>query len=181
MASVYRRPKTKYWFAGWYDSNGKFHLRSTKKTDRRHAMTVALAWERAEKLARDRLLTETAARNILDPPEEVVFPLELFDVVARFVHDPQDPATCCRFGRAYLIEREPTLRLLETVTAYVSKPPGEWSNERVLVEWLGEHRALVQSLKRSRTTCDPIKSPASWFLSFGDSTTPQLSFCRVRW
>ena len=66
MASVYRRPKTKYWFAGWYDSNGKFHLRSTKQTDRKNAMTVALNLERAEKLARHRLLTETAARRVLN-------------------------------------------------------------------------------------------------------------------
>jgi hypothetical protein len=66
MASVYRRPQTQYWFAGWYDARGKFHLRSTKQTNRKQALAIALEFEHAENLARRRLLTEAAARDVLN-------------------------------------------------------------------------------------------------------------------
>src|SRR3974390_1815260 len=66
MASVYRRPKTKYWAAGWYDAQGRFHLRLNKQTDRTKAVAVALEWERAERMAREHRITETAARRVLN-------------------------------------------------------------------------------------------------------------------
>jgi integrase len=66
MASVFRRPATKYWAAGWYDAHGRFHLRSTKQVDRRKALSVAMEYERAERMTRDHLLTETTARRVLN-------------------------------------------------------------------------------------------------------------------
>ncbi|MCB9913168.1 MAG: site-specific integrase [Planctomycetes bacterium] len=66
MASVHRRPLSKFWHAAWRDGSGKLHLRSTKQTDRKKALAVALEFERAERMAVDGSLTETQARRVLD-------------------------------------------------------------------------------------------------------------------
>lgn len=65
MASVHRRPESKYWHAAWRDAHGKLILRSTKQTDRNKALAFALECERAEKLAGAGSLTEAQARKIV--------------------------------------------------------------------------------------------------------------------
>ncbi len=66
MASVHRRPNSKYWHAAWRASDGSLILRSTKQTDRTKAKAFALECERAEKKAGAGTLTESQARDILD-------------------------------------------------------------------------------------------------------------------
>lgn len=65
VASVHRRLGSKYFHAAWRDATGRLHLRSTKQTERAKALTVALEYERAEKLASSSNLTETQAREVL--------------------------------------------------------------------------------------------------------------------
>lgn len=65
MASVHRRPRSKYWHAAWRDRDGKLKLCSTKQTNRSKALAFALDCERAEKLAGGDSLTEAQARKIV--------------------------------------------------------------------------------------------------------------------
>ncbi len=66
MASVHKRPKTKYWWAAWRGVDGKLCFRSTGQTDRSEAKRMALQFELAAKLAKKGELTESRARSILN-------------------------------------------------------------------------------------------------------------------
>src|SRR5436190_1001120 len=63
MASIHRRPESKYWFASWRDKDGRQSLRSTKQTERQKALQFAMEMERA---ARTQSFTEAQARKVLD-------------------------------------------------------------------------------------------------------------------
>jgi len=65
MASVHRRPKSRFWHGAWRTADGVLCLRSTKQTDRNKALACALEFERADKLAGAGSLTEQQARKIL--------------------------------------------------------------------------------------------------------------------
>jgi integrase len=65
MASVHRRPESKYWHAAYFGPDGIRILRSTKQTDRQVALATALEFERASKLARRGELVEAQAREVL--------------------------------------------------------------------------------------------------------------------
>lgn len=65
MASVHRRPQSRFWHAAWRTADGVLCLRSTKQTDRNKALACALEFERADKLAGTGSLTEEQARKIL--------------------------------------------------------------------------------------------------------------------
>jgi integrase len=65
MSSLWKHPNSKYWTACYTDHTGKQVKRSTKKTNRDEAMTIALEYERAEKSARDGLLPEAQCRKVL--------------------------------------------------------------------------------------------------------------------
>lgn len=65
MASVHKQPRSPYWFAFWRDSAGRLHKRSTKQSDRRQALTIALEFERTEKAAGAGTLTEAQCRTVL--------------------------------------------------------------------------------------------------------------------
>ena len=61
MASLHRRPRSKYWHAAWRDAAGKLHLRSTKETARHKAWEIARGWEHVERNA----TTEAQVRKVL--------------------------------------------------------------------------------------------------------------------
>ena len=61
MASLHRRPRSKYWHAAWRDVAGKLHFRSTKETNRTKAWNIALAWQHCERSA----ITEANVRKVL--------------------------------------------------------------------------------------------------------------------
>jgi len=65
MASVHRRPDSKYWHAAFRDSNGRLILRSTKCADRSKALVTAFEYERAVNLARAGNLIEAQARKVV--------------------------------------------------------------------------------------------------------------------
>jgi site-specific recombinase XerC len=66
MASIKRHPRSKYWVGCWTRADGRQTQRSTKCTNRGDALRVALAYEDAEKLARNGQLIESQARKVLD-------------------------------------------------------------------------------------------------------------------
>jgi len=45
MASVIRKPRSKYWFACFRDLHGRQHRKSTEQTDRKKALEVAKHYE----------------------------------------------------------------------------------------------------------------------------------------
>lgn len=65
MASVHRRPDSAYWHAAFRGPDGRLILRSTKQADRTAALTIALEYERAAKLAKRGELVEAQAREVL--------------------------------------------------------------------------------------------------------------------
>lgn len=65
MASIHRLPHTVFWYAS-YRAGGRQHLRSTKQTDRTKAMSVAIQYEKAAKLADAHVFTEMQARDVLN-------------------------------------------------------------------------------------------------------------------
>ncbi len=65
MASVHQRPRSPYFHASYLGPDGRWILRSTKQTDRQHALAVAMEYERASKLAGRGELVEAQAREVL--------------------------------------------------------------------------------------------------------------------
>lgn len=65
MASVHTRPASRYWHAAFRGPDGRLILRSTKETNRKAALAIALEFERAVKLAMRGELTEAQAREVL--------------------------------------------------------------------------------------------------------------------
>jgi integrase len=65
MASVHRRPNSKYFHAAFRTSDGALVLRSTKCTERAKALAAAFEFERAAKLAGAGNLVEAQARKIV--------------------------------------------------------------------------------------------------------------------
>lgn len=66
MASVFKRPRSKFWHAGWRGADGKFQLRSTKQIDRTKALTIALEWERVDKKIGKGELVENQIRQVIN-------------------------------------------------------------------------------------------------------------------
>jgi len=72
MASVQRRPRSKFWHGAWRDVSGKLHMRSTKEENRTKAQEVVNGWERAEHKARNesqvrKVMSEILERNTDQP------------------------------------------------------------------------------------------------------------------
>src|SRR5437879_3926731 len=72
MASLHRRPRSKYWHAGWRDATGKLHMRSTKETRREKAAEIARGSEHVERTATNeaqvrKVMSEILQRNTGQP------------------------------------------------------------------------------------------------------------------
>jgi integrase len=72
MASLHRRPRSKYWHAAWRDAGGKLHLRSTRETARQKAWEIARGWEQVERSACNeaqvrKVMSEILQRNTGQP------------------------------------------------------------------------------------------------------------------
>lgn len=68
MAYLRHLPKSPYWIAGFDLPDGRRTQRSTKLTDRKAAMRLALQWEDASR----RRITEAQARRVLSDIHEVI-------------------------------------------------------------------------------------------------------------
>lgn len=65
MAYVWKHPSSPYWTACYRNEENVWTKRSTKKTAKTTALALALEWERAAQLGRDRFLTESISREII--------------------------------------------------------------------------------------------------------------------
>jgi integrase len=65
MATVWKHPNSPYWTAIFRDETGAWRKKSTQKENRTAAMELAIEWDRAGGLARDRHLTEVKSREII--------------------------------------------------------------------------------------------------------------------
>ena len=70
MASVHKRPRSRYFHAAFRDHQGRLIMRSTKVTDRAKALTITLEWERLAKNA-DELVEAQALKVISGLMERV--------------------------------------------------------------------------------------------------------------
>lgn len=64
MAGVTKHPQSRYFTGIFYDGAGLKRRRSTKQTDRRKALKIAMEWERLAKAGRERRLTEAQTRRV---------------------------------------------------------------------------------------------------------------------
>lgn len=92
MASVRRKPNSRYWIACYKDAEGRPRQRSTKETSRDKALTIAKKFERAYAIK----LTEAQARKILGEIYEEVRGEQLIhstvvDFVRRWLDSKKPP------------------------------------------------------------------------------------------
>jgi integrase len=72
MASIVKRKESKYWTACFTSRDGRQLKRSTKSTDRKQALQIALELEAVEKRAQAGSLTTTQLRKVLNDVSEKV-------------------------------------------------------------------------------------------------------------
>jgi integrase len=65
MASVHRRPRSRFFHAAFRGPDGRLVLRSTKQCDRKAALSMAIEFERAANLAKRGELVEAQAREVV--------------------------------------------------------------------------------------------------------------------
>ena len=63
MASIFKKPRSPFWFAAYRDAHGQRRQKTTKTTNRGKATDFARALERVAESGRNRTLTEAAARS----------------------------------------------------------------------------------------------------------------------
>ena len=66
MASVHRRPKSKFWHGQFKGPNGRLIFRSTKSTNKLDAQRIADAWENAARMARRGELNQATMLELCD-------------------------------------------------------------------------------------------------------------------
>jgi integrase len=72
MASITKREKSKFWIACYTDRDGRQLKRSTKTTDRRTALQIALELERVERQAMSGAITTVQLRKVLNDVSEKI-------------------------------------------------------------------------------------------------------------
>lgn len=65
MASIFRKPKSPFYFAAYRGPNGERVQRTTKEKKRSPALEKAQAWERLASQGRNRTITEANARKVV--------------------------------------------------------------------------------------------------------------------
>lgn len=65
MAYVWKHPKSPFWMAVYRNEENRWVKKTTKKTAKSMALALALEWERAAQLGRDRVLTEALSREVI--------------------------------------------------------------------------------------------------------------------
>ena len=72
MASLSKHPKSQFWTACFAGRDGRQMKRSTKTTDRRQALQIALEWEEVEKKAKAGTMTANQFRKVVSDFSEKV-------------------------------------------------------------------------------------------------------------
>jgi integrase len=65
MAYVWKHPKSPFWTGVYRDDQNQWRKKSTKKTVKTDALALAIEWERAARLGRDKVLTEAISREVI--------------------------------------------------------------------------------------------------------------------
>lgn len=65
MAYVWKHPNSRFWTAVYRDERNVWCKKTTKKTAKTTALALAIEWERAAGLGRERLLTESLSREVI--------------------------------------------------------------------------------------------------------------------
>jgi integrase len=65
MAYVWKHPKSPFWTGVYRDDQNQWRKKSTKKTAKTAALALAIEWERAAGLGRDKVLTEAISREVI--------------------------------------------------------------------------------------------------------------------
>jgi hypothetical protein len=84
MASLTRKPRSKYWFACFRDVNGKQHRRSTRQTDRKKALKVA---EQYEQVGKRKLAPRTVRETLAELYREIYSETLPVATVRKFIAD----------------------------------------------------------------------------------------------
>jgi hypothetical protein len=79
MASLIRKPRSKFWFACFRDANGRQRRKSTKTSDRKKAIKIAEQYEQVGQ----RKMPARAVRETLADTESMKLPNALLAVVER--------------------------------------------------------------------------------------------------
>ena len=66
MASIFRRPRSPYFFCAYRAGDGRWLKKSTKQTDRRKALEFCMKLEQAEQAVLNRTLTTAQARKLFN-------------------------------------------------------------------------------------------------------------------
>ena len=66
MASVHRRPNSKFWHAAWRGTDGILHLRSTKQKNRSKALSIAVEFERVDKALNNGAMGQSQVRQVFN-------------------------------------------------------------------------------------------------------------------
>jgi len=66
MASIFKRPDSKFWFCSFRSHDGRWLKKATKERDRARALTICLKLEEAEKSALRGTLTTSHARKLFN-------------------------------------------------------------------------------------------------------------------
>ncbi|HTX21153.1 MAG TPA: tyrosine-type recombinase/integrase [Candidatus Aquilonibacter sp.] len=65
MAYVWKHPKSPFWMAVYRNEQNQWRKKTTKKTVKTAALALAIEWERAAQLGRDKILTESISREVI--------------------------------------------------------------------------------------------------------------------
>ena len=65
MAYVWKHPKSPFWTGIYRDDLNQWRKKSTKKTAKTTALALAIEWERAASMGRDKILTEAISREVI--------------------------------------------------------------------------------------------------------------------
>jgi len=65
MAYVWKHPKSPFWMAVYRNEHNQWRKKTTKKTAKTTALALAIEWERAAQLGRDKILTEAISREVI--------------------------------------------------------------------------------------------------------------------
>ena len=65
MASIFKKPRSPFWFAAYRDAQGQRRQKTTKSKDRGKAIDMARTFERLAASGRNRTLTEAIARSVV--------------------------------------------------------------------------------------------------------------------
>lgn len=88
MASVVKRERSKYWTACFTDRGGRQLKRSTKTTNKREALAIAIELERVEDRARQGALTTIQLKKVLnDISEKITGETLVAPTVKAYLHD----------------------------------------------------------------------------------------------